>query len=294
MKDGRLCIFGEVLFDHFPDGKRVLGGAPFNVAWHLQAFGQAPYFISRVGADPDGEVVRAAMRDWGMDTSGLQADPSHPTGRVNVTFVDNDNVYDIVRPSAWDAIEAPAQAPDCRLLYHGSLGLREAASRQTLEQLEACNPQTVFIDVNLRPPWWQQQQVQDMLHTADWVKLNTDELETLYPAARDAASGASDFLGEYGLNGLVLTHGAQGAELVTDAGEYFRVRPGRDIEVVDTVGAGDAFASVIILGLSNDWPLDLTLQRAQLFASRLVGRRGATVSDPAFYQTFINEWSTGA
>ena len=38
------CVFGEVLFDVFPDGKQVLGGAPFNVAWHLQAFGIAPYF----------------------------------------------------------------------------------------------------------------------------------------------------------------------------------------------------------------------------------------------------------
>ena len=48
------CIFGEVLYDHFPDGQRVLGGAPFNVAWHLQAFGQAPRFVSRVGHDAEG------------------------------------------------------------------------------------------------------------------------------------------------------------------------------------------------------------------------------------------------
>ncbi|MBA1332725.1 carbohydrate kinase, partial [Candidatus Endoriftia persephone str. Guaymas] len=44
-------IFGEVLFDCFEDGSRVLGGAPFNVAWHLQALGAAPLFISRVGDD---------------------------------------------------------------------------------------------------------------------------------------------------------------------------------------------------------------------------------------------------
>ncbi len=65
----QLCIFGEVLLDHFPDGKRVLGGAPFNVAWHLQAFGQSPGFISRVGDDAEGETVRTAMSDWGMATN---------------------------------------------------------------------------------------------------------------------------------------------------------------------------------------------------------------------------------
>ena len=53
----RPCIFGEVLFDHFPDGRRVLGGAPFNVAWHLRAFGEVPLLVSRIGHDPDGAAV---------------------------------------------------------------------------------------------------------------------------------------------------------------------------------------------------------------------------------------------
>jgi fructokinase len=290
----RLCIFGEVLFDHFPDGKSVLGGAPFNVAWHLQAFGQSPNFISRVGDDAEGQTVRAAMQHWGMDTSSLQTDKIHPTGKVTVEFVDGEPNYDIVRPCAYDAIEAQLQISDCALLYHGSLALRETASRQALKQLMACRPKTVFIDVNLRAPWYQLQQVSDMLHTANWVKLNSDELNLLYPASKSKLPRAVDFLSEYGLSGLVVTHGAAGAELITDNGEHFTVKPEKDIEVVDTVGAGDAFASVIILGLNKNWPLDTTLQRAQLFASKLVANRGATVSDTAFYQHFINQWDLTA
>lgn len=290
----RLCIFGEVLFDHFPDGKSVLGGAPFNVAWHLQAFGQAPNFISRVGEDAEGEAVRTAMQNWGMDTSSLQTDGQHPTGKVTVAFVDGEPNYDIVRPCAYDAIEAPVQMADCGLLYHGSLALRDTASQKALKRLMAGRPKTVFVDVNLRTPWYQLQQVSDMLHTANWVKLNNDELNLLYPASKSRLPRAADFLSEYGLSGLVVTHGAEGAELITDNGEHFTVKPEKDIEVVDTVGAGDAFASVIILGLNNDWPLDITLQRAQLFASKLVGNRGATVSDPAFYQNFINQWGLAA
>jgi fructokinase len=85
-----LYIFGEVLFDHFPDGTRVLGGAPFNVAWHLQAFGQSPLLISRVGSDPEGTQVRAAMRDWSLSSSGLQTDTVHPTGKVTVAFQDGE------------------------------------------------------------------------------------------------------------------------------------------------------------------------------------------------------------
>jgi len=290
----RLCIFGEVLFDHFPDGKRVLGGAPFNVAWHLQAFGQAPNFISRVGADTEGESVRTAMRDWGMDTGLLQTDRNDPTGRVRVTFNEGEPAYDIVRPCAYDAVAPVPAMPACGLLYHGSLALRDETSRQALEQLMAASPKTVFIDVNLRPPWYQLEQVRAMLHTANWVKLNTDELNLLFPAVKSGSAKASDFLTEYGLDGLVLTHGGSGAELITGSGQTFTVKPEKEIELVDTVGAGDAFASVIILGLNNNWPLDVTLQRAQLFASHIVGQRGATVSDAGFYKTFTDLWNLAA
>jgi fructokinase len=294
MNDRRLCVFGEVLFDHFADGTRVLGGAPFNVAWHLQAFGQAPHFISRVGNDPDGEDIRVAMTGWGMDTSGLQTDPVHPTGRVDIRFLDDEPVYDIVRPCAYDAIEHEAKSSDCGLLYHGSLGLREPRSRQTLRHLLAGHPGTVFVDVNLRPPWWQREQVVEMLSTADWVKLNTDELARLSPPDLSGTPLATDFLDRHKLTGLLLTHGAGGAELFTAAGDHLKVRPDADTEVVDTVGAGDAFASVTILGLANAWPLDLTLRRAQTFASRIVGNRGATVSHADFYQPFLTEWGLRA
>lgn len=291
MSDGQLCIFGEVLFDHFPDGKRVLGGAPFNVAWHLQALGLTPAFISRIGQDPEGDEVRAAMRDWGMDTSGLQTDTERSTGRVSINFVDGEPVYDIVAKCAYDAIEEETVGGGCRLLYHGSLALREARSRHALEVLRSGQPKIIFMDVNLRPPWWQPELVLEMVQKADWVKLNGDELAMLRPAETADTQQPVDFLTRYGLKGLVLTHGAQGAELLTDAGEHFEVRPEKDIEVVDTVGAGDAFASVMILGLVNEWPLGLTLQRAQAFASGLVGNRGATISNMDFYQSFIDAWN---
>ncbi len=288
--NGRLCIFGEVLFDHFPEGKRVLGGAPFNVAWHLQAFGQRPYFISRVGQDPEGEAVRGAMQAWGMETAGLQTDSRHPTGRVSVTFADDGEPgYDIVHPCAYDAIEASEHAPlACGLLYHGTLALRDAISRQHVEQLkDEGGSNTVFVDVNLRPPWWQKGQVLAMVRQAHWVKLNREELNLLYPSAR----GAVGFLHDHDLQGLVLTHGAEGAEVLTRDGQHHSVQPQAGLNVVDTVGAGDAFASVIILGLTGGWPLAVTLERAQAFASALVGQRGATVSDADFYRSFVSDWN---
>lgn len=285
MSRGSICIFGEVLFDHFPDGKTVPGGAPFNVAWHLQALGEHPRFISRVGCDSEGDAVRAAMQAWGMCDDDLQRDPDLPTGRVTVRFAaGGEPAYDIVHPCAYDAI-AKVRAGSCRLLYHGSLALREATSRRTLNLLkQQCNG-LLFVDVNLRPPWWHREQVLEMVRGADWVKINADELAELEPEVDGVA-----FMAEHELRGLILTHGAAGAEVLTDAGEKVAVQPEQGLSVVDSVGAGDAFAAIMILGLSNGWPLAQTASRAQRFATALVGRRGATVDDCAFYRPFIDDW----
>jgi fructokinase len=289
---GRACVFGEVLFDHFPGGRRVLGGAPFNVAWHLQAFGEQPHFISRLGADPDGEAIRAAVRDWGMDSSGLQTDARLPTGRVQVRIENGEPSYEIVYPAAWDAIEPPASIPEMALLYHGSLALRDPRSRRAWRRLRERCTGLVFIDVNLRAPWWDREQLLEDLQGADWVKLNRHEFDQLLPGTGNARSRAEVFLRDYSLRGMVMTDGARGAKVLTAEGEHLESRPARGIVVADTVGAGDGLAAVMVLGLMRNWPLEVCLERAQFFASTIVGRRGATVSDMDFYKPCIREWET--
>jgi len=290
--NARPCVFGEVLFDHFPDGRRVLGGAPFNVAWHLQAFGVEPHFVSRIGNDTEGGKIREAMREWGLDITGMQTDSRLPSGRVHVLFDDGEPSYEIVHPAAWDAIEAPAEHPPMDLLYHGSLALRDATSRMAWKKLRDCKPSIVFVDVNLRSPWWHVEQVMEDIQAADWVKLNQDELNKLYPGTGTMHSRAEALLSFCGLQGLIVTSGEHGAEVLTAAGERIASRPPPATRVVDTVGAGDALASVMALGLLLNWPLDVCLERGLSFASAIVGRRGATVSEPLFYAPFVHDWST--
>jgi len=285
------CIFGEVLFDQFPDGRRVLGGAPFNVAWHLQAFGEAPVFISRVGADEDGASILGAMQKWGMDVVGMQTDEKLPSGRVQVNIIDNEPQYDIVHPVAWDAIELPQSIPDIKLLYHGSLALRDDISRRACRRLRDLSPSLIFVDVNLRSPWWDREQVLEGIYDADWVKLNRAELDQLIPGTQQIRLRAEVLLEKFGLQGLLITNGSQGAELLTNTGEYLATRPARDILIKDTVGAGDAMASVMLLGILRGWPLEQALERAQEFASAMVGQRGATVQDISFYNAFTDRWS---
>ena len=285
-------IFGEVLFDCFPDGNTVLGGAPFNVAWHLQAFGLSPLVISSIGDDELGQQVESAMIDWRMTTSGLQHDASHPTGSVNIEFIDGEPSYSIVEHRAYDYIDAatlPAM-PEKSLLYHGTLALRNPISREALAALKAQRTDTLFMDVNLRDPWWQRSTVLQLVDDAEWVKLNKDELLQLSEASSELEQQADAFIRSYSLKGLVVTLGDKGAFAMTADGQYANVSPSRTEQVVDTVGAGDAFTSVLITGLTYQWPLEQTLRRAQEFASMIVGRQGATVHDRDFYQAMITDW----
>lgn len=290
--NSNICIFGEVLFDNFPDGSRVLGGAPFNVAWHLQAFGQAPLFISARGDDEPGQQIQQAMLDWGMDIKALAVNKRQSSGQVDIQIIDNEPAYDIVSPSAWDEISIDStKIPACKLLYHGSLALRHPHNRRTLQQLIGSRNQSVLLDVNLRNPWWKRDQVLQMVKQSDWVKLNIDELNLLYPSSSAIPSRLQSLIDNNQLEGVILTQGSKGASITTDDGKYFEISPHRTTRVVDTVGAGDAFCSIILLGLALDWPLDTTLQRAQSFASAIVEQRGATVNNPAFYQPFRDLWS---
>jgi len=292
-----ITVFGEVLFDVFPK-QSVLGGAPFNVAWHLQAFGLHPRFISRVGPDEQGTRIQHAMAEWDMNTTHLQIDDSHPTGEVRVDVMVENHSFHIVDNQAYDFIEAPATAEldgtkGGQILYHGSLALRHERVRDALKTLKIrLDHPLIFTDINLRDPWWQPEWILPLPDDADWVKLNEDELRELHgPTNGPLEDQIRDIIGTHNLEGLIVTRAGKGALAMTTSGETAAVTPRGGEVIIDTVGAGDAFSAVFLAGLALQWPLDTAMTRAQEFARSLCGHRGATVSDIGFYSYFLNQWS---
>ncbi|WP_038052302.1 PfkB family carbohydrate kinase [Thioalkalivibrio sp. ALJ1] len=284
-------IFGEALFDVFPDGTRVLGGAPFNVAWNLHQLGQAACFVGGVGNDRAGQEIRQRMAAIGMDDQGLYRHPSTATGQVRVELQDGEPAYTIVPDQAYDAVPADwaEQLPDTSpILYHGTLALR-SGNRDLLERLQA-RAQSRFVDANLRAPWYETDDVLALIRGADVVKLNTDEAAILAP---DAAAEDRPFvlLERASIrSALILTHGADGAAIHTVDGES-RQAPAPAVEGFrDAVGAGDAFASVAIIGQLNGWAWDTTLERALDFAATVCSLQGATTADTGFYQHATRDW----
>jgi len=287
-----IVIFGEVLYDCFDNDIKVLGGAPFNVAWNLKGLGVHPLFISRVGNDEMGSDIIQAMNDWGMSTDGVQIDNTYQTGRVNVHIENNEPHYDIVDNVAFDFIETNAipYLPLTGIIYHGSLALRHAHNQSALMNLMTQMDAKIFIDMNLRSPWWDTNKIQQLSHFADWVKLNQDELQQISMGDNDNYRIMNYFTDNENIKELILTRGEQGALTITPEGQFHEIAPEVSENFVDTVGAGDAFSSVILLGKYYSWPTEITMKRAQEFASAVVGLRGATTLDKDFYQGFVEKW----
>jgi len=285
-------IFGEVLFDCFPGGREKLGGAPFNVAWNLQAFGMFPLLLSRVGDDNLGRHILEKMKSWNMITSFLQIDPSYPTGKVRIELRKGEPQFTILQDQAYDYISPfnYGLQHEPPFLYHGSLALRNDISRNTLALLKQEYNCPVFVDVNLRSPWWQAEDVITCVEDATWLKLNEEELALLFPGQENLEERCRQLVERFNLEAVFVTMGKKGAAGLGRDNLFCATKPLQDIAVKDTVGAGDAFSSVLLLGLMNNWPLNTTMQRAQEFASAVVGRQGAITQDRNFYQTFSNRW----
>jgi fructokinase len=224
----------------------------------------------------------------------VQVDARRATGRVGVATADGEPRFTIEDDQAYDNIE-PAALPDLAaerfaFLYHGTLAARHATSAATLRALRALRLPT-FVDVNLRAPWWERSAVEDLLAGARWLKLNAAELAELDGTAGTLLQRADRLRKRFGLETVVVTSGAQGSLTVT-ADLSYQERPDRIPNFVDSVGAGDAFSAVLLLGLAHSWTPPFALRCATAFAAAICGVRGALPPDDSIYQRFSRQWRT--
>ncbi len=295
----KILVFGEVLFDDFGDPGIVLGGAPFNVAWHLQGLGFNPLFVSRVGQDQNGHLVRQRMQDWGMTLAGLQTDKNYPTGLVTVDIIDNEPKFKILADQAYDQINVSEKENilsdfPYEVVYHGTLALRNKTSYYSLKKITGKKDINIFLDVNLRDPWWQADRLIKSIKQATWVKCNDEEFKIITTLAEissdDEVLGAWQICQKYNLDLILVTLGAQGARIVDVNGRVWQGKPKPVDQLADTVGAGDGFSAVTLLGLLLNWDINILLNRAIDFAAQICQMRGAICSNPEFYQEQQNKW----
>lgn len=274
---------GELLWDVFPDSARP-GGAPANVAFQACQLGANGIVASRVGRDGLGDDLVAFLAGQGLSTRWVQRDASHPTGTVTVdlsvpghpSFVIHENV-------AWDQIQAEPGLLELMgragAVCFGTLAQRGDASRRAIHAaLDATRPECLVVyDVNLRQQWYARPWIEASLRRAKVVKLNDAEVLLLADlfgiASRRPEELARLFQGEFGVETCCVTRGAEGCLLV--CGSQVVDQPGVPVQVVDTVGAGDAFTAGLIVAMLREWPLQVQAAFANRVGALVASRAGA-------------------
>lgn len=275
-----ICCFGEVLWDLLPSGK-LPGGAPMNVATHLQNLGTPSVVISRVGNDELGDEIKAFLKEKNCTLDFLQTDEIHPTGKVNVFLSEkHEATYEIVHPVAWDFISISPETIDLvkksKGLIFGTLACRDTHTKNTLLALLEVAPLKIY-DVNLRPPHYTQALVETFLHQADIVKMNEDEL-AIITAWYGFTEGSdeqklSQLKDKFNLQTLIVTQGGDGAMVLAAQG-FFKSK-GFKVTVMDTIGSGDSFLAGFLTNYLAEKPIDYALTYACALGALVASHKGA-------------------
>lgn len=299
---------GESLFDIFPN-RSLLGGAPLNVAFHAS---QLPLpervriaMVSRVGDDSLGDQVNEALIHRKISTEGLQRDSVHPTGIVQVVMHEGEPNYTIVEGAAWDFLEWTPEleriAERSIAICFGSLGQRTKQSKETIQKFlkVACGAIRLF-DINLRPPFCDQDTLRESCRLATMIKCNQDEVATLFelmglsliplPDISDSVSllkAIEELRLQLGLDAIMVTRSEKGCMIASRRGSAIGNPVPLDLlglctsVVSDPVGAGDATSAVLLVGWLHAWPIDRIAETANRLGAFVASRPGATPEIPS-------------
>ena len=276
---------GELLWDMLPNG-RQLGGAPANFAYISSVLGNRAAVVSRLGADRLGEEARERCSGLGLDVSHIQTDSAHPTGTVKVSVDDlGQPCFQIVEGVAWDFLEwnddVQKLAAKADVVCFGSLAQRRDVSRASIQRFVRATRESCLriFDVNLRQTFYTPVILKTGFAMATVAKLNHDELPVVMqavglPTTNEDAADCEMLLDHFGLQMVALTRGAHGSLLVSQKARS--EHPGFRIQVVDTIGAGDAFTAGMAHQLKRGASLDMVNELANRVASWVASNAGAT------------------
>lgn len=295
-----LVGLGEILWDMLETETREkgrwkplshgkqLGGAPANFAYHAQALGSKGVVASSIGDDELGREILSRLKELGLETGYIEIDKKHPTGTVSVKLDKAGKPdYTIHENVAWDFIPSSEKllklAGSSDAVCFGSLCQRCEVSRNTIRnflQNAGTGCLRVF-DINLRQSYYNREVIEKSLQYADVLKLNDEELPILAGLLNLTASQTdllSQLTSKYKLRMIALTRGSSGSLLYADGKSSDH--KGFPTEVADTVGAGDAFAAAVALGILNNKELDEINDFANRLAGFVCSRPGATPKLP--------------
>ncbi|MFB7940648.1 5-dehydro-2-deoxygluconokinase, partial [Streptomyces sp. NPDC056049] len=270
--------------------RRFLGGSPANVAVAAARLGRRTALISRTGADPFGGYLRRELKEFGVDARWVTEVPEHPTP---VTFCalfppDDFPLTFYRRPKAPDLEIHPHELDldairAARVLWTTGTGLSEEPSRTaTLTALKARSGRAhTVLDLDWRPAFWPdpataRPHYTEALRHATVAVGNAEECEVA-TGERDPEAAARALLGLLAPGDAatvplaVVKRGPEGVLALAADGRRAAVPP-LPVDVVNGLGAGDAFGGALVDGLLAGLPLADTLRRAGAAGALVAGR----------------------
>lgn len=249
----RILSFGEILFDII-EGEYYLGGAPLNFAAHLAQMGETSYIFSKLGKDGLGQKALDKIAQIGVKSDFVQLDEQYPTGTVPVEFRNGQPDYTILTDVAYDFInfqesEASLSSLEFDVIYYGTLAQRNPMSQKALQLLISSKKfKHIFYDINLRKNCYTPSIIQQSLQRCTILKLNDDEIATvgnlLYGKEFTMEEFARLISKDFQIGVIVITAGARGCYVYAKGELHFL--KSYPTQVIDTVGAGDAFSAAFV------------------------------------------------
>jgi fructokinase len=287
-----ITSIGEILFDIYPNHKR-LGGAPLNFIYHVKKLTDNGNIISRVGKDVLGNKAVNDLKHSGLSFEFIQHDNLHPTGMAIVHLDDSGNPnFKIDTDSAYDFIEINDENEhlifaDTDCLYFGTLAQRSDLSKKTIQSFFNRGLK-YFADLNLRQNFYGEEVLISSLKAADFIKVNYEEMhilnDLLLQSEYHTEKVAYELMEKFDINMIAVTRGKDGSSIFENGKRYDHSNV--DVKVVDTTGAGDAFAAILCVGYLQGLEIPYINKLANDFASEICQFEGALPKYDRIYESF--------
>lgn len=278
----KILSFGEILWDIFPT-ENFIGGAPLNFAAHSAFHHNDVFMLSAVGDDDLGKKALEQIKTWGISEKHIHISDKYETGKCIVTL-DEMGIpnYKLLENTAYDFIPQSIKNEHFDALYFGTLALRSCYNYDSLKNLIANNIfREIFVDVNIRPPFYSKESVIFALETASILKISLEELDIVAEISnskevKDYREFAEVLSNKYrNLKVIIITLGAEGSfalDCKTQIGHFEKSIP---VSVVSTVGAGDSFSAAFLSNFMQLKDITFCLAHANKIASYVVSHKGA-------------------
>lgn len=263
-----------------PNGKK-LGGAPLNLIYHAINSGVNGAVISSIGNDENGKLILKEIENKKIPF--LFNELNYPTGTVDVKLEKGIPSYTIVENVAWDYIELTKEAienlKNTKVFCYGTLAVRNKKSFETLkEAIYLCSKDALkFYDINLRPPFYKKETIEQLLKLCDVLKINDEELsivQSKFVNKNLDVDGICHYLMQkFNIKILILTAGDKYSKVYTKENISYIGTP--KTKVVDTVGAGDAFSGAFLAKIIQGKTINEAHEYAVQIASFVVEHEGA-------------------